>query len=147
MFKTPIGATVRYDCSIEVEGIEALKQKLDLLGIHDLHVISRQFASDIEALAAAENFHKDLGIHEAYTFHHEFAPAHYLVDRSLDDMVEYSEDGTVESIGGFHNPFEMISIPIHNASSEQVGLTTILMDSFQISQSMTDIIHETVHVH
>lgn len=117
-----------------------------LHGIDMVSLVSHELSDDIYALKSAclilnIIIANKTGLKIAYS------PTHYAPAADLTDHVIRSDDGTVESIGGFTDPFEMVNIVLLNDKNEQIGEARIRMVDFELTQTVDEIISHKVSVH
>lgn len=147
MIKCPPNQPVTYTLSINLNRIRNPFANLGLVGVSELFLMSYEISDDMTALnelmsALSALMVKGMSCKIAY------APAHYQVSQDLSDAVELNDEtGNVASIGGFTNPFDMIDITILDSHDELIGEGTISMEPFEFTQSMEEIITETILLH
>jgi hypothetical protein len=117
-----------------------------LHGIDMVSLVSHELSDDIFALKSACAILNSI-ISDKTGLKIAYAPTHYAPSADLAEHVIRSEDGTVESIGGFTDPFEMVNIVLLNNHNEQIGEARIRMVDFEMVQTVDEIINHKILVH
>ena len=145
MLTVPYGTTVEYGITIKSGAIDKKTIPFKLVGIEEYFFLSEQIQDDISAKNLAQNLVLDVcGPGTTMTFN--LSPAHYAPDKNLQSIAQYDEDGNVEHIGGFSNPFVMMSFIISKNDTE-IGNGSIMCQEFTMTQTMDEILTDTIPVH
>lgn len=148
MLITPPEQPVVYIIEMDCNNIQAQKviPSCMLHGIDMISIVSHELSDDIYAMKTMCSILNDL-VSEKTGLKIAYAPTHYAPAVDLTDHVVKSDDGTVESIGGFTDPFEMINVVLMDAKQKQVGEARIRMVDFELVQTVEEIIKHTVSIH
>lgn len=148
MLITPPEQPVVYIIEMDCDSVQAQKiiPSCSLHGIDMVSIVSHELSDDIYAMKVMCSILNDL-VTERTGLKIAYAPTHYAPSADLSDHVVRSDDGTVESIGGFMDPFEMINIVLLDSKQKQVGEARIRMVDFELTQTVEEIIKHKVAVH
>lgn len=145
MITPPVAATLNY--AFECDTPFILTQLLSI-PIQDVETVSgfsfEEMSSDIEAITelreVAKLFDDDqLNVVEV------FAPTFYGIGVDLSKQVEYAPDGTVESIGGFSNPFHAYSLSVGD-DTEEFFRSYVCYNEFDLGE-ISAILTSSITVH
>lgn len=148
MLITPPEQPVVYIIEMDCDGAQAKKiiPSCQLHGIDMVSIVSHEISNDIYAMKVMCSILNEL-VTEKTGLKIAYAPTHYAPSVDLTDHVVKGEDGTVESIGGFTDPFEMINVVLLDSQQQQVGEARIRMVDFELVQTVEEIIKHKVTVH
>lgn len=145
MITPPVTATLNY--AFECDTPFILTELLSI-PVQDIETVSgfsfEEMRSDIEAITELRAVAK-LFNDEQVNVVEVFAPTFYGIGVDLSAQTEYAPDGTVESVGGFSNPFHAYSLSIGDGT-EDFFRSYVCYNEFDLGEIST-ILTSSITVH